>query len=30
MAKSTAPEIVSLTSAQMEELLVKLAPLLPA
>jgi transposase len=30
MAKSTAPEIVSLSSAQVEELLVKLAPLLPA
>jgi transposase len=30
MAKSTAPEIVSLTSVQVEELLVKLAPLLPA
>jgi len=30
MAKRTAPEIVSLTSAQVEELLVKLAPLLPA
>jgi transposase len=29
MAKSTAPEIVSLSSAQVEELLVKLAPLLP-
>ena len=29
MAKSTAPEIVSLNSAQVEELLVKLAPLLP-
>jgi len=30
MAKSTAPEIVSLNSAQVEELLLKLAPLLPA
>jgi len=30
MAKSTAPEIVSLSSAQVEELLGKLAPLLPA
>jgi len=30
MAKSTAPEIVSLNSAQVEELLAKLAPLLPA
>ena len=30
MAKSTAPEVVSLSSAQVEELLVKLAPLLPA
>ncbi len=29
MAKSTAPEIVSLSSAQVEELLVTLAPLLP-
>jgi transposase len=30
MAKGSAPEIVSLSSAQVEELLVKLAPLLPA
>ena len=30
MAKSTAPEMVSLSSAQVEELLVKLTPLLPA
>src|ERR1035441_13911 len=30
MAKRTAPEIVSLSSAQVEELLAKLAPLLPA
>ena len=30
MAKGTAPEIVSLSSAQVEELLGKLAPLLPA
>jgi len=30
MAKRTAPEIVSLNSAQVEELLVKLSPLLPA
>jgi transposase len=30
MAKGTAPEIVSLNSAQVEELLLKLAPLLPA
>jgi transposase len=30
MAKSTAPEMVSLNSAQLEELLVKLAALLPA
>ncbi len=30
MAKNTAPEMVSLSSAQVEELLVKLAPLLPA
>jgi transposase len=30
MAKRTAPEIVSLNSAQVEELLAKLAPLLPA
>jgi transposase len=30
MAKNAAPEIVSLSSAQVEELLVKLAPLLPA
>ena len=30
MAKSTAPEIVSLNSTQVEELLLKLAPLLPA
>ena len=30
MAKNAAPEIVSLSSAQVEELLVQLAPLLPA
>ena len=30
MAKSTAPEIVSLSSSQVEELLAELAPLLPA
>ena len=30
MAKSTAPEIVTLSSAQLDELLVKLAALLPA